>query len=114
LLQSARHSAQPFVYGAIMETVREAWTDERMDDLVQHMDKSFDRVDARFEQVNARLEQVDLRFEKFESKMDARFDRIDDRFEKLEERITSRFDSLWRMMLAGYITAVFGLIAAQL
>jgi hypothetical protein len=56
LLQSARHSAQPFVYGAIMETVREAWTDERMDDLVQHMDKSFDR------------------FEKFEARMTSRFE----------------------------------------
>jgi hypothetical protein len=39
-----------------MEAMREAWTDERLDDLVHHMDKSF-------EQVNARLDRLDDRFD---------------------------------------------------
>jgi hypothetical protein len=93
--------------GILMGAMREAWTDERLDDLR-------DQVDRRFDQVDIRFDKVDARFDKFEDRVEARFDRIDDRFEKLEERLSSRFDSLWRMMLAGYITAVFGLIAAQL
>ena len=34
-----------FVYsGIIMYTMREAWTDERLDDLSERMDRGFDRV----------------------------------------------------------------------
>ena len=29
-----------------MEAMREAWTDERLDDLSRRMDRGFDRVDA--------------------------------------------------------------------
>lgn len=56
-----------------MEAVREAWTDERLDDLVHGMDRGFDRVDARFVQVDDRFDKVDARFDK----VDLRFDRVD-------------------------------------
>ncbi len=79
-----------------METMRKAWTDERLDDLTLRMDRGFDRVDR------------DLRDLKAAS--GARFDRVDDRFNRLE----ARFDSLQRLLLAGYITAILGLIATQL
>lgn len=35
---------------------------------------------------------------------------MDDRFGRLD----TRFDSLWRMMLAGYVTAVFGFIVTRI
>jgi hypothetical protein len=48
---------QPFVYGAIiMEAMREAWTDERLDDLSRRMDRGFDRVDVDLRALNARLD----------------------------------------------------------
>lgn len=52
--------------------MREAWTDERLDDLTERMEKDFRRVDERFDQVDHRFDKVDARFEA----MDARFDSL--------------------------------------
>jgi predicted nuclease with TOPRIM domain len=124
LLQSARYAPQLFVYGGIiMEAMRDAWTDDRMDDLVARMDRgftqadarmdrfenriqaSFDKIDKRFEKMEARFEKVDARFEK----MDERFERVDGRFEKLNER----FEWQWRLLLATYLTTLVGLFTAH-
>ncbi len=72
-----------------MEAMREAWTDERLDDLSKRVDQGFDRVDRDIR---------DLRAE-----TSSRFDRLE-----------TRFDSMQRMTLAAYITAILGLIATQL
>jgi tetrahydromethanopterin S-methyltransferase subunit G len=92
-----------------MEAMREAWTDERLDDLADRMDQGFARVDARIDRfedrVDKRFEQIDRRFEKFEGEVGARF-------EKFEMQMTSRFDWLMRLMLAGYVAAVIGFFAA--
>ena len=40
---------------------REAWTDERLDDLTKRMDQGFERVDGRFEEVKGEIR--DLRSE---------------------------------------------------
>jgi hypothetical protein len=58
-------------YGARMPTMRESWTDERLDDLNVKVDRGFDRVDARFDRL--------------ETDIDARFDKIDARFENLNQ-----------------------------
>lgn len=88
------------VYSGIMNAVREAWTDERLDDLTRRMDQGFERVDKDIRELRAELK----------GEMNARFNRVDDRF----DRIDARFDSLQRMLLAAYVTAVLGLIATQL
>ena len=67
---------------------REAWTDERLDDLNTKVDDGFARMEGRFD------------------KMDARFDRMD-----------ARFEALMRTMIQGgvvVIAALIGLIATQL
>jgi hypothetical protein len=38
-----------------METMRESWTDARLDDFVVHVDKRFDAVDRRLDNVEADL-----------------------------------------------------------
>jgi hypothetical protein len=38
-----------------MESVREAWTDERLDDLAARMDAGFARVDADLREVRSEL-----------------------------------------------------------
>ncbi|HEX4669402.1 MAG TPA: hypothetical protein VH275_05460 [Solirubrobacterales bacterium] len=76
-----------------MDAMRKAWTDERLDDLTRRMDRGFDRVDRDIR---------DLRTE-LKTEMDTRFGRLE-----------VRFDSMQRMMLAAYVTAVLGLIATQL
>lgn len=75
-------------YGAKMQTMRETWTDERLDDLNQKVDRGFARVDARF-------------------------DRVDDRFDQMNER----FEALHRLLVQGgvvIISALIGLLATQL
>lgn len=74
-----------------METmVREAWTDERLDDLTNRMDRGFDRVDKDFR---------DLRGE-----MNARFGQVDARLDRMDER----FNSLQRWMLGSLVTLIVG------
>ena len=34
-----------------MQTMRESWTDERLDEFGKRMDERFDRVDERFDEV---------------------------------------------------------------
>jgi hypothetical protein len=81
------------VYSAIMEAVRDAWTDERLDDLANRVDRGFDRVDRDLRELRAELR----------SEMDSRFGRLE-----------NRFDSMQRMTLTAYVTAILGLIATQL
>jgi flagellar capping protein FliD len=71
-----------------MTVTREAWTDERLDDLNTKVDDGFARMEGRFD------------------KMDARFDKMD-----------ARFDALMRTLIQGgvvVIAALIGLIATQL
>ncbi len=75
-----------------MQTMREAWTDERLDDLNAKVDRGFER-------------------------MDRRFDQVDERSERMEERIDKRFEALYRLMLqlgGGMFAALLGLLATQL
>lgn len=50
-----------------METMREAWTDERLDDMNRRMESGFNRVDADIRnlrtEMNARFERVESRFD---------------------------------------------------
>jgi hypothetical protein len=46
-----------------MQTMREAWTDERLDDLNAKVDTGFARMDTRFDEVDARFERMETRFD---------------------------------------------------
>lgn len=50
---------------------REAWTDERMDDLVTRVDAGFANVDHQFERVDRRFEKVDSQFERVHAEIKA-------------------------------------------
>jgi hypothetical protein len=76
-----------------MTTMREKWTDERLDDLNHRVDLGFESVDRRFDSV------------------DRRFDRMDSRFDSLESRLDARFDSMQRTMLHGVIAMTGGMLA---
>jgi hypothetical protein len=71
------------------ETVRDVWTDERLDDLNGRVERGFDRVDADIR---------DLR-----SEMNTRF-----------EAVEARFDALQRTMILGFASIVASLVATML
>lgn len=77
-----------------METMREAWTDERLDDLKDEMGRGFDRMDA------------DLR--ELRSEMNDRFGGVEGRMGGLD----ARFDALQRTMVIGFATIGGGLLAS--
>lgn len=68
---------------------REAWTDERLDDLNARVDRGFDEVKGEIR---------DLRAE-----MNSRFAAVD-----------ARFDSMQRTMIIGFASIVASVIATQL
>jgi hypothetical protein len=86
-----------------METMRESWTDERMDDLSRRMDQGFDRVDANTHHLRA--------------DMNRGFERVDEEMRGLRAEMNMRFDALQRTMIlasAGVIASLVGLVATQL
>jgi hypothetical protein len=40
----------------MMEAVREKWTDERLDDLAQRVDRGFEAADRRFDAIDRRFD----------------------------------------------------------
>jgi tetrahydromethanopterin S-methyltransferase subunit G len=120
-----------------MKTVRESWTDERLDDLKEsvsdfghrmdagfaegrtelrheaalirrEMREGFQAVDARFDSVDARFDSVDARFDS----VDSRFDSVDSRFDSVNERFDSMqgsIDALQRtiIQIGGGMAAAF-------
>jgi tetrahydromethanopterin S-methyltransferase subunit G len=93
-----------------MESMRESWTDERLDDLNHKVDAGFDRVDAdiRGLRVEMRTEFGALRGEMkggFD-RLDTRFERIDDRFDRINERL----EAMHRLLVQSFVVLLATLI----
>jgi len=73
-----------------MAVMREAWTDERLDDLNGKVDRGFDQVDQRFERVDQRFDQVERRFEQ----VDQRFNQLDQRLDGLQQTLILGFAAM--------------------
>jgi hypothetical protein len=67
--------------------MKDAWTDERLDDLNTKVDRGFESVDRRFEAVDRRFDAVDKRFDRVET----RIERLDDKFDALNRTLLSGF-----------------------
>jgi hypothetical protein len=85
---------------------REAWTDERLDDFKENVNRRFDEVDRRFDEVDRRFEEVDKRFDK----MDARFDKIDTRFDSMQRTMIICFATLLASIWASVVGAVLAVL----
>lgn len=97
-----------------METVRESWTDERLDDLKEGVSDLGRRMDSGFAEgrVEARHEAALIRRE-----MKEEFQSVDRRFDSMQ----SSFDALQRTiiqigggMAAAFCAGLIGLVATQL
>ena len=73
---------------------REAWTDERLDDLANRMDRGFDEVKGKIREVKGEVR--DLRIE----------------MNILRSEMNQRFDSMQRTMIIGFVTMSASIIAA--
>jgi predicted ribonuclease toxin of YeeF-YezG toxin-antitoxin module len=86
---------------AVME--REAWTDQRLDDLKESVNQRFDQVDKRFDQVDKKFEQVDTDIRELRSDMKTGF-----------AEINARFDAMQRTMIIGFVSLVGTVVASVL
>ncbi len=82
-----------------MYKMREAWTDERLDDFRDEVNRRFDDVDKRFDQVDAEFR--DLRLE-----MNTRFDRLDARFDGLQRTMLQIAGGTISTLIAGFAAVV--------
>jgi hypothetical protein len=65
-LHFARHTRAGAGYSGSMDVVREAWTDERLDDLTRRVDHGFDRVDMDLREIRS---DVNSRFDTMQRTM---------------------------------------------
>jgi hypothetical protein len=80
-----------------MEAMREAWTDDRLDDLANRMDRGFDRVDKNIRELRA-----DTKSE---------FQALDSRLEGIQKTMAQAAIGMSAAFAAGF-AALAGLIAA--
>ncbi|MBK5220585.1 MAG: hypothetical protein JJE35_12500 [Thermoleophilia bacterium] len=100
-----------------METMRQTWTDERLDDLNAKVDRGFDRVET---EMRAQRHEFKSELGELQAEMSARFDKVDTRFDRVEERIDTRFDlltaridALNRTLLGFAVAAFIALLASE-
>ena len=100
-------SLQTESYGEKMQTMREAWTDERLDDLANRVDRDFDRVDLDLRDIKGEVATTRI---ELKSEMEARFNAIDARFDRLQQTMLQ----IGAGLIGTLVVASAGLIATQL
>jgi hypothetical protein len=102
LWQFANTPPQSLVYsGIIMEAMREAWTDDRMDDLVKRVDTGFSQAHA--DTAALRVEIKDLGAE-FRTELDSLRGQTSQQFVALNQRFDSLQRTLVGMTFAGFVS----------
>jgi hypothetical protein len=89
---------------------REKWTDERLDDLNEKVDRGF--ADTKAE-MRAGFARVDADIRELRNEMNVRFEAIDARFDGMKDSIDARFDALNRNLLAGLVAVVVALLGSN-
>jgi DNA anti-recombination protein RmuC len=85
---------------------REAWTDERLDDLKENVSQRFDEVDKRFDKVDKRFDKVDERFDKVESEMKAGFAEVNGRIDAMQRTMIICFSGMTASIVASVVGAI--------
>ena len=85
-----------------MEAMRKNWTDDRLDDFKESVNRRFDEVGRRFDEVDRRLDKIDKRFE-----------RLEDGLVAIQRSIVYLAVGLTSGLLAGF-AAMIVLIATQM
>lgn len=108
-LHSARHPRVRSFYGAIMEAMRQSWTDDRLDDFRAETARRFETVDQRFDRLERR---VDDGFGELRREMNDRFGQVDKRFEVMQDRLEAMHRMLFRFCVLA-LSALLGTLATM-
>ncbi len=89
-----------------MHVVAPEWTEGRLDDLNEKVDRGFEKVDQRFNRID---DKVDQGFER----VDQHFARIDARLDGMQKAMVQAVIAMTGGILVGF-GGIIGLIATQL
>jgi len=89
---------------------REAWTDERLDDLKENVNERFDQVDKRFDQVDKRFDRVEGDIREIRSDLK----QVDGKLDVFKSEMNTRFDSMQRTMVIGFVSLIGTVVASVL
>ena len=78
---------------------REAWTDERLDDLNARVEKGFDEVKGEVREVKGEVHEL-------RKEMNSRFNSVDARFDAMQRTMIIGFASMAASVIGGIIAAV--------
>lgn len=104
-----------------MEAVREAWTDERLDDLNHKVERIDQRVGELSREMHAEFRSVrsemKSEFQAVRGEMNARFDSMQNQMAAMQNQMTAMQKSMNLMMatmLGGFFTLFASMLATQL
>jgi hypothetical protein len=93
-----------------MEAMRVNWTDDRLGERFDHVDKRFDCVETHIRDLrgdmNRGLARADADARDLRTEMNERFDRLDERFDAMQRTLF--------LAAVGIVAALIGVIATQL
>jgi uncharacterized protein YPO0396 len=87
--------------------MREAWTDERLDDFARNVDHRFDRLESKVDSLSRRM---DDGFRDVRSEMNVKFERVEERIDDINRTMLR----LGGGALVTFAVGFAGLIATQL
>jgi predicted nuclease with TOPRIM domain len=96
-----------------METVRETWTDERLDAFGERVDWRMNRLEVRMDTLDVRMDTLDVRMDRLEGRIDRLETRMEEGFKELRGEIGA-FQRAMIMALVALFASQVGLIATQL
>jgi len=86
------------------------WTEGRLDDLNDRVDRRFEKVDQRLDRIDEKIERG---FERVDERFDHEFGRVNDRLDSIQRAMIYTMVSITGGILAGF-SAILVLIATQL
>jgi tetrahydromethanopterin S-methyltransferase subunit G len=86
------------------------WTEGRLDDLSDKVDRRFERVDQRLDRIDEKIERG---FERVDERFGHEFGRVNDRLDSIQRAMIYAMVSITGGILAGF-SAILVLIATQL
>lgn len=89
-----------------MQTMRESWTDERLDEFGKRMDERFDRVDERIKDLDVRVKQGFVQADKRFEVVDKRLDRLADGIESVQRALIFGAIAMSSAVIAGFAALV--------
>ena len=90
-----------------MEAMREAWTDDRLDDLREDMNREFTSVR---EEMRRGFDRVDADVRQLKSEVNERFTAVDARFDALQRTLVIGFAALGGGLLASIAATILAVV----